>query len=153
MSHELLLSNTYRHPCSRVLPPPNPPPGVPEAKACSAEDSILPTQREPGNGMPPPVLSLPLLLPWPRLLEGPYERSHIGLSPPELGNTAASPPHEKPPPGGRGGPQNHTFHPQAIQDAYDKFPPHLPGPGRSPPHVPDEQHLLHPAEEGEGVSP
>jgi len=132
MDHQLLLSNTRRHALGRVLPPPNPSPGA-KAKAWGTEDSVLPSQCEPRDGTPSPVFSLPLITPCPRVLEDSNKRAHICVPPPELGNTATRPTHAKPPPSGGGGPQNHTLHARAVQDAYDKLSPPLPGPGRPPP--------------------
>jgi len=77
------------------------------------------------------------------------ERPLVGLPPSELEDPSASPPHEEPPAHRRGGPQDHTLHHRAVQNAHDKLPPSLPAHDPATP-IDNERYILRPEKEGEG---
>jgi len=134
------------------MPPTRLPPGHLPAKAGGAQGGLLPSQCEPGNGPPPPLLPLALGAPGTRLLAGLNQRPIVRLPPLTLEDAPSRPADQEPPAGGRGGPSDNTLHPRAIQDAHDQFSPCPPNP-HPPAPVPDGQHLFRPEEEGQRNTP
>jgi len=152
VDHKLLLSHAHRDTLGGVMPPTLLPPGHPPAKAGGAQGGLLPSQCQPGNGPPPPLLSFAFGAPGASLLAGLNHRPIVRLPPPTVEDPQSRPPDQKPPAGGRGGPSDNTLHPWAIWDAHDQF-----SHGRPDPHphapVPNGLHLFRPEEKGNGSTP
>jgi len=110
----------------------------------------FPSQCQPGDSTPTPLLPHPLLIPSPGRLKSPHEGPFVSLPPPELEDPPPLPPSSEPPLDSRSGPQNYRFHWHPVQDDHDKC---TPGPRiltQPPPAIPDGERVLCLEEEGEG---
>jgi len=152
VDHKLLLSYTHRDTFGGVLPPARLPYDRPPVEAGGAQGSLLPSQLEPGNSPPSPLVPFTLGPPGTGLLAGHNPRLIVRVPPPALENAPTCPTDKKPPAGGRGGSPDNTLHPWAISDAHDQLPPCVSYP-RPPAPVLDGQHLFRPKEHDNRETP